>query len=161
MIMREGWKTHISDIILGAVILLGSLWLFLEAQSLAAGPGLFPRFILTLMIVTGAGIVAVAILSGMRGQNAVAPSMAWGRSIGVPGAILIAAGALLYAFGFYVTSPLLIVAIYLWHCRVSAGAVRLWRDAVAALVLAAGATLVMYLVFDRLIGLPAPSGALL
>lgn len=159
--MRDGWKTHIADIALGAVILLGSLWLFLEAQALAAGPGLFPRFVLALMIVTGAGIAAAAILSGMRDQTTGPPSAAWGRSIGVPGVILIAAGTLLYAFGFYVTSPLLIVAVYLWHCRVSTGAVQLWRDPAVAVALAVGATLVMYLIFDRLIGLPAPSGALL
>ncbi|MFN4128825.1 MAG: tripartite tricarboxylate transporter TctB family protein [Paracoccaceae bacterium] len=161
MNIRAGWTTYIADIVLGGAIFLGSLWLFVDAQSLAAGPGLFPRFILALMIATGAGIVAAAILAGMRGQVAEVRTMAWGRSICVPGAILIAAGALLYAFGFYVTSPLLIAAVYLWHCRVSAGTVRLWRDPAVAVALAVGATLVMYLIFDQLIGLPAPSGALL
>ncbi|QDA36294.1 tripartite tricarboxylate transporter TctB family protein (plasmid) [Paracoccus liaowanqingii] len=161
MSIRTGWKSHAGDIVLGGVIFTIGLALFLQAQSLAPGPGLFPRFVLALMTATGAGIVALAILAGMRGRPAEAAQADWGRSVGVPAIILIAAGVLLYAIGFYLTSPLLIIAVYLWHCRVANGAVRLWRDPGVALVLAVGATLVLYLVFDRLIGLPAPTGALL
>ncbi|MFN3525960.1 MAG: tripartite tricarboxylate transporter TctB family protein [Paracoccus sp. (in: a-proteobacteria)] len=161
MSIRTGWRTHTADIVLGGLILGIGFWLFLEAQSLAPGPGLFPRFILALITLTGAGIMAFALLSGIRGRAEPPATIAWGRSIAVPSIILIAAGALLYAFGFYITSPLLIIAIYLWHCRVATGAVRLWRDPAVAVALALGATLALYLVFDQLIGLPAPSGALL
>lgn len=161
MNIRTRWKTQIADIVLGGLILVIALWFFLDAQSLATGPGLFPRFILGLLTLTGAGILAVAILSGLRGRADPPAPIAWARGIGVPALILIAAGAALYALGFYVASPLLIIAIYLWHCHVSNGAIRLGRDPGVAVALAVGATLVMYLVFDRLIGLPVPTGALL
>ena len=160
MSVRIGWRTNTADIVLGGVIFLIGLWLFVEVQSLASGPRLFPRFIVALMTATGAGIVAVAIISGIRGQSEAMP-VAWIRSIGIPATILILAAAVLYAFGFYVTSPLLIFTIYLWHRYVSTGAIQLWHDVGVSAALAVGATLVMYVIFDQLIGLPAPAGAFL
>ncbi|MFN3663545.1 tripartite tricarboxylate transporter TctB family protein [Yoonia sp.] len=160
MSMRTGWRTHTADIVLGVVIFFVGLWLLTEAQSLASGPRIFPRFILTLMTITGAGIVAVAIFAGVRGQSQAEP-VAWVRSIGLPAVFLIVSAIVLYAFGFYVTSPLLIFTIYLWHCHIATGAINLARDPGIAAALAVGATLVMYLIFDQLIGLPAPAGALL
>ncbi|MFU8824869.1 tripartite tricarboxylate transporter TctB family protein [Yoonia sp.] len=160
MSMRTGWRANTADIVLGSVIFLIGLWLFANVQSLASGPRLFPRFIVALMAATGAGIVAVAIVSGIRGQSEAMP-VAWFRSIGIPAVILILAAIILYAFGFYVTSPLLIFTVYMWHRYVSTGAIHPRRDTGVAAALAVGATLVMYAVFNQLIGLPAPAGAFL
>lgn len=159
--MRTGWRGHVEDIVLGVVIFLFGAWLYTDALSLAPGPGMFPRFVLGLITASGLGMVLVAVMSGIRGKETDFPETDWARIIGIPAIMLIAAGVLLYAFGFYVTSPLLILTVYLWHCRVSTGTIQLWRDPGVAVALAVGATLIMYLVFDRLIGLPAPAGAFL
>lgn len=148
------------EIILGGCILAASAFLLGEAADFPARSTLFPKAVLWCMVAVGAGLIIVPIARAMAGQPSLAERVAWFSGILAPSSILVAAAVSLALFGFYVTSPLLILAIHTYHKHRSTRDALAARSLAAGVGLALGSTAVMYLVFSVVIGLPAPSGAL-
>lgn len=150
------------DLIFGSTVVVGTVLLLIDAVDLPSRSALFPVSVLWCMLAVGAWTLLASALRALRNHGTVEnPAAGWRDAIGVPTLIIAAAGAILYAFGFYVVSPLLIFAVYLWHTHASVGGALSRRSMATGATLAVVATGAMYLIFDILIGLPAPSGSLL
>lgn len=153
---------RLPDLAFGAIVAAGAVVLLIEAADLPRRSGLFPRAVLWCVLVVGLGLLLTSALDILRGAPGDSASgRGWRDGILVPAAILIGAGAILYAFGFYVVSPILILTVYLWHTHATVGDALSARNLRTGVTLAFVATGVMYLIFNIVIGLPAPSGALI
>lgn len=156
-IKSEYWQESAFGIV-GAVI---SVWLLTETAQLPERSALFPAALLWCLLVVSAVIAIRALYLGYAARDDQTPLAANGaRGLLVPSLFLVGAGTLLAAFGFYITAPVVIFAFHGLHAH-RTGHAALSADVIKrGLILAILATLTMYLVFDVLIGLPAPSGTL-
>lgn len=157
-------RAAIADTGFGTIALLGVLVLIHDGADLAARARLFPIAVLWCL----AGAAALIALQGLwtiwqaRNEPAMAADTqaeTLAQSI-APTALIIGAGVLVVYLGFYVTAPIVILAIHSLHVRLSTGARPSGRILATGCALALGATAVMYVVFHMLIGLPAPAGTL-
>ncbi len=154
-------KAAMVDIGFGAFAAAGVAALMLDAADLADRARLFPVAVLWCLLIAALVILAGGLMK-LRGDDGAGekPVAAGGAQFLAPPLVVIAGGALLVWFGFYLTSPVFIVAMHALHMRLSTGAAPTGRMLLTGLALAVIATAVMYLIFDVLIGLPAPAGAI-
>ncbi|MDQ7732474.1 tripartite tricarboxylate transporter TctB family protein [Halomonas sp. SpR1] len=160
----------LSNLILGVVVLLSSIFFYLQTTDLPERSALFPQFILWGLVIVGILLIFQALLEG---RKKVSQEVSEARreergqfndilifQVAVPGGLLLVAYGLLVSVGFYPASTFLVFTIYSYHAyRIDAANLKsaLWMRAIFfALVI----TLFMYLIFTLLLGLPAPSGAL-
>ncbi|MGS2742927.1 tripartite tricarboxylate transporter TctB family protein [Halomonas sp. LS-001] len=160
----------LSNLILGVLIFLSSLFFYLQSTDLPERSALFPHYVLWGMAIVGVLLVFQALLEG---RKKVAEEELEARheartqlndilifQVAVPGALLLSAYGLLLSVGFYPASAFLVFTIYSYHAyRIDAANLNrsLW---IRAIGFAAAITLFMYLIFTLLLGLPAPSGAI-
>lgn len=160
----------ISNLILGVVTLLSSVFFYLQTTDLPERSALFPQFVLWGLAVVGVLLIFQALLAGRKSvgeKEFEARLEARGKlketlffQVLIPGGLLLIAYGLLLTVGFYPASALLVFTVYSYHTyRIDAGNLNraLWGRAA---MFAAVITLLMYLIFTLLLGLPAPSGAL-
>lgn len=153
---------RLPDLVFGLLVTVGAVFLLIEAADLPRRSGMFPRAVLWCVLVVGIGLLLLSVLDFLRGAPGdVVSGRGWFDGILVPAAILMGAGVILYAFGFYIVSPILIFTVYLWHTHASVGDALSSRSLRTGATLAVVATGAMYLIFKIVIGLPAPSGALI
>ncbi|AVI62701.1 tripartite tricarboxylate transporter TctB family protein [Halomonas sp. GFAJ-1] len=160
----------LSNLILGVVIFLSSIFFYLQMTDLPERSALFPQYVLWGMTIVGGLLVVQALLEG---RKKVAAEELKARcemraqfndtlifQVAVPGTLLLMAYGLLLSVGFYPASAFLVFTIYSYHAyRIDAANLdrSLW---IRAIGFAAAITLFMYLIFTLLLGLPAPSGAI-
>ncbi|MEX1057399.1 MAG: tripartite tricarboxylate transporter TctB family protein [Natronospirillum sp.] len=149
------WQESLFGVV-GAAI---SAWLLTETAQLPERSALFPAALLWCLLVVTAVIAIRAAYLGYT-NDAEQTAVAGAQGLLVPAALLVSAGVLLAAFGFYITAPVVIFSFHTLHAHRSGHAVLAADVIKRGLMLAILATLSMYLVFDVLIGLPAPSGTL-
>ncbi|MFC3392819.1 tripartite tricarboxylate transporter TctB family protein [Aidingimonas halophila] len=148
------------EFVFGIVGAAGAVWLLNEAASFPPRSSLFPTALLwCLLAVTAIMAIQAAYRGWLRRDEADAPEAKAGGLL-APSVLLAGAGVTLSAFGFYITAPLVIFAFHTLHAHRSGEGALARPSLTRGLLLAALATLVMYLTFDVLIGLPAPSGTL-
>lgn len=157
-------RAAFADIGFGAIALLGVFTLIFDGADLAPRARLFPMAVLWCLAVAAALITVQGLWSFWNARGDVsatpaAPGESLVRAV-APTALIIGAGVLLVLTGFYLTAPVVILAIHSLHIRLSTGARPSRRMFATGVALALGATLFMYLIFDILIGLPAPAGTL-
>jgi putative tricarboxylic transport membrane protein len=161
--VREGSVPVIPNLLLGAVIAVFAGYFLTEAAALPPRARMFPQAVLWGMAAAGVLIMAQAVASRLRGNEpdgsgALASALVW--QIAIPGGVLVGTYLLLTFVGFYLSVPVLLVALYLYHVS-RAAPERLGPVTIAwSLGFAAIATLGMYVLFTLLLRLPAPSGAL-
>ncbi|MGJ7456329.1 tripartite tricarboxylate transporter TctB family protein [Halomonas sp. MA07-2] len=160
----------LSNLVLGAVLIAFSLVFSLQVTDLPSRSAMFPQFVLWGLGITGALMIVEALVKRLRTQPAgegaaEAEQEARRRFIDtllfqilVPGGLMLAAFGLLTVVGFYPASAFLVFVIYCYHdYRVDPSSLTR-RVFVKAGVFALVITLLMYLIFTLLLGLPAPSG---
>lgn len=150
------------NLILGAAITLFAGFFLVEAASLPERARMFPKTVLWGMAMTGVLLVVQSLLPRLReapdDTGGLGSALVW--QIAIPGGILVLTYVLLTFVGFYFSVPVLLVAVYLYHIR-RADPAALGPATIAwSLGFAAVTTLAMYGLFNVLLGLPAPSGAL-
>lgn len=149
------------EIIFGIIGVAIALWLQTEAAQLPERSALFPSALLWCLVVATAVIAIQAAYLGFKAGIAKDSADSSRESdLLVPASLLVAAGVVLMAFGFYITAPLVIFVFHALHAHRSGHAAFSAVILKRGLMLALFSTLGMYLVFDVLIGLPAPSGTL-
>lgn len=157
-------RAAIVDIGFGAIALTGVLVLMYDGADLGPRARLFPMAVLWCLAIAAALIILHGVWTvwgDRENANAMpAPSSDTLVKAIAPTALIIGAGVLLVYLGFYLTAPIVILAIHSLHTRLSTGQRPSGRMLATGCVLAICATAVMYVVFDMLIGLPAPAGAL-
>ncbi|MEX0623447.1 hypothetical protein [Saccharospirillum sp.] len=156
-IHRQYWP----EILFGVIGVAITLWLLTEAAQLPERAALFPTALLWCLLVVTAAIAIQAAYIGFKLERE--EGHAYSRKAAgllMPAFLLVAAGLILMAFGFYVTAPLMIFAFHTLHAHRSGHAAFSVAILRRGILLALFATLGMFLVFDVLIGLPAPSGTL-
>ncbi|MDQ7727057.1 tripartite tricarboxylate transporter TctB family protein [Halomonas sp. SpR8] len=160
----------LSNLILGVVILLSSIFFYLQAIDLPERSALFPHFILWGMAIVGVLLIFQALLEVRKKvsqEGLVSRREARAQlndilifQVLVPGGLLLMAYGLLLSVGFYPASAFLVFTIYSYHAyRIDAANLNksMWFRSIG---FAIAVTLFMYLIFTLLLGLPAPSGAL-
>lgn len=156
-IKGEYWQ----ETLFGALGAALSVWLLREAAQLPERSALFPTALLWCLLVVSLLIALKAIYTGyITGISQDADDTDASNGLWVPAVMLIGTGALLAAVGFYFTALVVIFAFHALHGYRSGESLLSASLLRRGLLLAVLATLVMYLVFDVLIGLPAPSGTL-
>lgn len=144
-----------------SIIFAGLAWT--QTIGLPEQSSLFPRIILGSMGVVG----VLMLIDGLRGgKQSASEDTSLSRSVFVfqiviPGLIMLFGYFLLTMVGFFATSFIIIVILYLYqryrmHQKKPAGA-----DLLRGAVLAGTVTLTAYLVFSVILGLPTPSGRFL
>lgn len=156
----EERRASLADIAFGGLSAAVIVLLLQQAQDFAPRAQIFPVAVLWVLLVASVLIVGTGALRLWRAG--IGPiSLGEGVSRLVAASVLIAiGGALLTWFGFYITSVVMILAIFILH---HALAMQRWpsgRLLATGFVYAVVATGVMYLIFSMLIGLPAPSGTM-
>lgn len=160
----------ISNLILGVVTLLSSIFFYLQTTDLPERSALFPQFVLWGLAIVGALLIFQSLLAGRksvekkeleaRREARVQLTDTIAFQVLIPGGLLLLTYGLLLSVGFYPASAFLVFTIYSYHgYRIDSANLNraLWgRAAIFAVVI----TLLMYLIFTLLLGLPAPSGAL-
>lgn len=157
-------RAAIADIGFGVIALTGVFLLIHDGADLGPRARLFPMAVLWCLAIAAALIIAQGAWTIWRDRANPNPVPSGsGDTLAqaiAPTALIIGAGVLVVYLGFYLTAPIVILAIHSLHVRLSTGARPTGRMFATGCALALGATAVMYLVFDTLIGLPAPAGAL-
>ncbi|WP_355660904.1 tripartite tricarboxylate transporter TctB family protein [Halomonas salifodinae] len=160
----------LSNLILGAVLILFSLVFSFQAAELPSRSAMFPQFVLWGLGITGALMILQALLQRWRAQPAGEGAVQADREararfidtllfqILVPGGMLLAAFGLLTVVGFYPASAFLVFVVYCYHDYRVDPASLTRRAVIKAGGFALVITLLMYLIFTLLLGLPAPSG---
>jgi putative tricarboxylic transport membrane protein len=162
----------LSNLILGAVLIVSSLVFSLQAMDLPSRSAFFPQMVLGGLGITGALMILSALIKRKKALSLGKESMEAERQeqarfadtllfqILVPGAILLVTFFLLTLVGFYPASAFLVVVIYCYHdYRVDPASLKgpvFVKAGGFALVI----TFLMYSIFTLLLGLPAPSGVL-
>lgn len=153
-------RSALADIGFGAIASSGIAVLMLDAADLGERAKLFPTAVLWCLLIASLLMIAQGVLALRRHAQSDAPATAGlGQAI-APSLLVIAGGAMLVYFGFYLTAPLMIFAVHALHTRLSTGAPPTGRMLATGAALALVATAVMYLIFDVLVGLPAPAGTI-
>ncbi|MFN7026785.1 MAG: tripartite tricarboxylate transporter TctB family protein [Pseudorhizobium sp.] len=143
----------------GAAIVVTAL--MYDANDLGDRARLFPMAVLWCLLIAALWMLVQGAASFWRSAAPVDVSNNHGlvRAL-APSLVIVAAGVLLVTFGFYLTAPLVIFVVHALHTYLSTGARPKRRMLATGAALALIATAVIYLIFDILIGLPAPEGAI-
>lgn len=160
--MKVGLRRYLPEIAFGSCATLVSLALLHDSSGLPERSALFPHAVLVCMTVAGLGILGEGLFNAAKSEGAPrAAARSWLSGIVVPAVVLFGSGLLLYLLGFYLTAPIVTLVIYIVHVQLATGggfaADTLMRGGVLAIAMAAA----MYLVFNIIIGLPSPNGALI
>lgn len=157
--MKVRRREAMSDVAFGAVAAGVVALLMFDSADLGERAKLFPVAVLWCLLIAALAVLTTGLLNLRHDKVQIERSFDGGwMKIIAPPLLVIAGGAMLVWFGFYVMSPVFIFAMHALHMRLSTGAVPNRRMLLSGLTLAIVATGVMYLIFDILIGLPAPSG---
>jgi putative tricarboxylic transport membrane protein len=153
----------IPNLLLGAFITAFAGYFLWEAAALPSRARMFPQAVLWGMATVGLLILVQAVASRLRetepgGTGALASTLIW--QIAIPGGMLVLTYVLLTFFGFYLSVPVLLVSLYLFHIYRAAPGTLTAATVAWSFAFAAIATLAMYGLFTLLLGLPAPSGVL-
>lgn len=154
---RRASRTDIAFGIVSAIIVLALMY---QAQDFAPRARLFPMAVLWVLLCSA---VITACIGGWRLFHAGSEPEALDKSslrLIVASALVAFGGVLLTWVGFYVTSLLMIMAVFVLHATLAEGHMPKAKVLLVGGVYAVAATGVMYLIFTVAIGLPAPSGTL-
>lgn len=162
----------ISNIILGVILIIFSVFFGFQVVDLPERSALFPSMILWGIGITGILMVLTTLWKYRKeivtggGPHEQSPEQrakfnaTMIYQIIIPGLILLATYGLLVLFGFYPGSFFLVFVIYGYHAfrmdPQSLGARLLLKALIFSLII----TVSMYLIFSLMLGLPAPSGTL-
>lgn len=153
-------RAAIGDVAFGVICAVCIAVLMVDAANLGERARLFPMAVLWCLLISALIVLSVGAAKLFRddGEGDAAPA---GGAIATlaPPLLVIAGGIMLVWFGFYVTAPVFIFAMHALHTRLSTGAAPTGRMLLSGVALAVIATVIMYVIFDILIGLPAPGGA--
>jgi len=158
--MAHSRRASLTDIVFGIVSTIVVLYLMSQAQDFAARARLFPMAVLWVLLCAA---VITACVGGWRffrtesGQEAQDSSL---LRLVVASALVAFGGVLLTWVGFYVTSVIMILAVFILHATLAEGQAPKAKVWLVGGTYAVAATGVMYLIFTVAIGLPAPSGTL-
>ena len=158
--MAYSRRASLTDIVFGIVSSIVVLALMYQAQDFAPRARLFPMAVLWVLLCAA---VITACVGGWRLFRADSEPEAMDRSslrLVVASALVAFGGVLLTWVGFYVTSLLMIVAVFVLHATLAEGHMPKAKVLLVGGAYAVVATGVMYLIFTVAIGLPAPSGTL-
>ena len=158
--MPEGRRASLADIAFGSLSAVVILLLLQQAQDFAPRARIFPVAVLWVLLVASVLILGTGALRLWRaGRGPVALGEGVARLVAA--SVLIALGGVLLTwFGFYITSVVMILAIFILHHTLAAQSPPSGRLLATGCVYAVVATGAMYLIFSMLIGLPAPSGTM-
>ncbi|PTL38741.1 tripartite tricarboxylate transporter TctB family protein [Alkalicoccus saliphilus] len=152
-----------SSVILGIVTIIFAGLAWTQTVGLPEQSSLFPRVILGSMGVVG----VLMLIDGIRGgKQSSSEDTGLSRSVFVfqiviPGLIMLFGYFLLTMVGFFVTSFIIIIILYLYQIYRMNEKRPTARDLIRGAILAASVTLAAYLMFSVVLGLPTPSGRFL
>ncbi len=156
--MADSKRGLVTDILFGGAAAIVVIVLMQQAQEFAPRARLFPMAVLWVLLCAA---LITAVVGAWRlwraGMGPVELDNSFLRLLGA--SALIASGGLLLSWvGFYLTSIVMILAVFILHNTLAEGHAPKAKVLLVGAVYAAVATGVMYLVFSVAIGLPAPSG---
>jgi putative tricarboxylic transport membrane protein len=153
---------RVNDAVFGAILMAVAAWLFAEARTFPAlpgvpyGPGVFPKILSAVLFLAGAALVVQGVRT-LGGGGLVAfddwarRPRAWLVFAAVSGSLVFYVAAA-ETLGFLLTATLMLAAVFL--------AVRGRRGLALSAVLAAGFPFVVHAAFVRALRVPLPDGTI-
>ncbi|CAM3874283.1 tripartite tricarboxylate transporter TctB family protein [Alkalicoccus chagannorensis] len=151
-----------SSIVIGIISIIFAAAAWTMTTDLPPESALFPRLILGSMGVVGL-LMTIDGARKLRTENIEDEEPGLTKNIVIfqlviPGAIMLFAYGLLHLAGFFITAFVVINILYYYQRYRMLEALPSGRDALTGVILSGSVTLVTYLVFSVLLGLPTPSG---
>ena len=158
--MADSKRGSLTDILFGGAAAIVVIVLMQQAQDFAPRARLFPLAVLWVLLCTALITAAAGAWRLWRaGLGSVELDKSLMRLLGAS-ALIASGGFLLTLVGFYLTSAVMILAVFVLHNTLAENRAPKAKAVLIGAVYAVLATGVMYLIFSVAIGLPAPSGTL-
>ena len=154
------------DVFFGIAVIIFAIAFFNQTLRLPTEPAMFPRILLTMILISGVGMIARALWQQKKGtaeeENKSKMSLKeFGLNALLPAGILIVMVYLMRFLGFYLGSFLLFIVIFIMQDLIINKRFSLRGKEIFKLILSTvGVTVLLYIVFSILLRLPTPIGPL-
>ena len=154
----------ITNIVLGVMGLFFSIAAYTQLAGLPAQSAMFPR-----ITIVGMGIASLLLIvdtlwkhskGKFKSESGLTKEIILFQ-IAIPGAMLFATYFLLRLFGFYISSYLLVLAVYFYQTNRANGVKLCQMQMLKGLGVALVITGAMYIIFTMLLSLPVPRGSII